>query len=88
MTLSPSFDAEDWQRRIAALAPAEAARLAHRARTAPLFAHAYAFHLNFRFGGMVPTDLLTHAAAHGLVRGRRPDHLVDGQGHPEQKGHL
>lgn len=67
MTLSPSFDAEDWQRRIAALAPAEAAVLAHRARTAPLFAHAYAFHLNFRFGGMVPTDLLTHAAAHGLV---------------------
>lgn len=68
MTLSPAFDeGADWRRRVAALAPDQAARLAHRARTAPLFAHAYAFHLNFRFGGMVPADLLTHAAAHGLM---------------------
>ncbi|NEY91562.1 sugar phosphate isomerase/epimerase family protein [Tabrizicola oligotrophica] len=57
----------DWRARIAALNPAEAVRLAHRARTAPLFAHAYAFHLNFRFGAMVPADLLAHAAAHGLA---------------------
>ncbi len=69
MTLSLTVDAESrhWQRRIATLAPGEAVRLARRARTAPLFAHAYAFHLNFRFGGMVPTDLLAHAAAQGLV---------------------
>lgn len=67
MNPSPSFDKGDWRHRIAALVPDEAIRLARRARTAPLFAHAYAFHLNFRFGGMVPADLLTHAAAHGLT---------------------
>ena len=69
MTLSLTVDAESrhWQPRIATLAPDEAVRLARRARTAPLFAHAYAFHLNFRFGGMVPADLLAHAAAQGLV---------------------
>ncbi len=69
MTLPPFLDAETgaWQRRIATLGPSDAVRLARRARTAPLFAHAYAYHLNFRFGGMVPTDLLAHAAAQGLV---------------------
>ena len=69
MPLSPFLDEEagDWRRRIAMLAPSEAVRLAQRARTAPLFAHAYAFHLNFRFGNMVPADLLAHAAAHELV---------------------
>lgn len=56
----------DWQSRIAALDPVAAARLVARARSAPLFAHAYAFHLNFRFGGMVPADLLAYAAAQGL----------------------
>lgn len=78
MTLSPSFDAGDWRGRIAALSSAKAAVLAHRARTAPLFAHAYAFHLNFRFGAMVPADLLTHAAAHGL-KGVQI-HVEDGEG--------
>lgn len=69
MTPSPFVDGEvgNWQRRIAMLAPSEAARLAQRARTAPLFAHAYAFHLNFRFGNMVPADLLAHAATQKLV---------------------
>lgn len=69
MTLPADFAEPgwDWQARIAGLDPAAAARLAERARAAPLFAHAYAFHLNFRFGGMVPRDLLTHAAAHGLA---------------------
>lgn len=66
MTLPQSFGAGGWRARIAALEADEAAKLAHRARTAPLFAHAYAFHLNFRFGGMLPSDLLAHAAAHGL----------------------
>lgn len=56
----------DWRGRVAGLAPAIRARLARRARTAPLFAHAYAFHLNFRFGGMAPADLLDWAAARRL----------------------
>jgi len=78
MTLLPAFDDGDWRQRIAALAPAQATRLAQRARSAPLFAHAYAFHLNFRFGGMVPADLLAHAAAHGL-KGVQI-HVEDGEG--------
>lgn len=56
----------DWRSGIGSLDAATAARLAARARSAPLFAHAYAFHLNFRFGGMVPADLLAYASAHGL----------------------
>lgn len=56
----------DWRSRVAALDPATAIRLAGRARSAPLFAHAYAFHLNFRFGAMVPAELLAYAAAQGL----------------------
>lgn len=69
MSLPDSFrePGRDWQSRIAALDAAAAARLAGRARSAPLFAHAYAFHLNFRFGGMVPADLLAYAAARGLA---------------------
>lgn len=57
----------DWKARIAALSPVSAARLATRARSAPLFAHAYAFHLNLRFGGMTPADLLAHAAENRLA---------------------
>ncbi|WP_413872590.1 inositol monophosphatase family protein [Albidovulum sp.] len=68
----------DWKARIAALDPATAARLAARARSAPLFAHAYAFHLNFRFGGMRPADLLAHAARHGLAGVQI--HVEDGEG--------
>ena len=69
---------DDWQARIAALSPAAAARLAARARSAPLFAHAYAFHLNFRFGAMAPADLLAHAARHGLTGVQI--HVEDGEG--------
>lgn len=69
---------DDWQARIAALSPDVAARLAARARTAPLFAHAYAFHLNFRFGAMAPADLLAHAARHGLSGVQI--HVEDGEG--------
>lgn len=67
MNTVPTFGEGDWRQRIALLARDDALRLAHRARHAPLFAHAYAFHLNFRFGGMVPADLLAHAALHGLA---------------------
>jgi len=56
----------DWRARIRALPPAAALALADRARRAPLFAHAYAFHLNFRFGGMTPADLLDFARAERL----------------------
>lgn len=69
---------DDWKARIAALSPAAAARLAARARSAPLFAHAYAFHLNFRFGAMTPADLLAHAAKHGLTGVQI--HVEDGEG--------
>lgn len=69
MSLPSSFreTGGDWKARIAALSPVSAARLATRARSAPLFAHAYAFHLNLRFGGMTPADLLAHAAENRLA---------------------
>jgi sugar phosphate isomerase/epimerase len=80
MSVSDPFrePGRDWRSRVAALDPDAAARLALRARSAPLFAHAYAFHLNFRFGGMVPTDLLAHAAAEGLAGVQI--HVEDGEG--------
>lgn len=80
MSLSESFREQgwDWRSRIAALDPAAASRLAARARSAPLFAHAYAFHLNFRFGGMVPAALLTYAAVRGLAGVQI--HVEDGEG--------
>jgi sugar phosphate isomerase/epimerase len=53
------------------------ARLAGRAETAPLFAHAYAFHLNFRFGGMTPLELAVFAHGHCL-RGLKI-HVSDGE---------
>lgn len=56
----------DWRARIAALAAESRSRLATRARNAPLFAHAYAFHLNMRFGGMTPLDLAGFAHAQQL----------------------
>ena len=62
MTEMPwSLEPPDWRRSIAALDPAGRARLAMRARGAPLFAHAYAFHLNMRFGGMTPLQLVDFA---------------------------
>ena len=51
---------------IAALTQAQAARLVARIDAIPLFAHAYAWHLNFRFGTATPADLLQFAQAHGL----------------------
>jgi sugar phosphate isomerase/epimerase len=56
----------DWRKRVAALPLAKRLRLAARARTAPLFAHAYAFHLNMRFGGMTPLHLADFTAAQRL----------------------
>lgn len=62
MTETPFNDpSTDWRARIAALSGTDRARLAERARTAPLFAHAYAFHLNMRFGGMTPLQLAEFA---------------------------
>ncbi|PWR18310.1 xylose isomerase-like TIM barrel protein [Zavarzinia compransoris] len=51
----------DWRAMVAALPAESRIRLAARARCAPLFAHAYAFHLNLRFGGMRPLDLAEFA---------------------------
>jgi sugar phosphate isomerase/epimerase len=56
----------DWRKKVTAMPSACRARLAMRARSAPLFAHAYAFHLNMRFGGMSPLHLADFAAAHRL----------------------
>jgi sugar phosphate isomerase/epimerase len=69
MNPPPSFiepDSGTWRAQIASLTGERATDLATRARTAPLFTHAYSFHLNFRFGGMMPDDLLNFAAQHGL----------------------
>jgi len=55
-----------WRERLPQMSAEAAQDLALRARAAPLFAHAYSFHLNFRFGGMTPADLLQFAAAQGL----------------------
>lgn len=69
---------EDWRARIRALPRDRARRLAARARAAPLFAHAYAFHLNLRLGGMRPADLLDFARAEGLSGVKI--HVEDGEG--------
>lgn len=58
---------QDWRERVAALPAASRLRLAARARSAPLFAHAYAFHLNMRFGGMTPLQLVDFAEAQCLA---------------------
>lgn len=80
MSISPPpgfAEPADWQARIASLPAPRAAELARRAAEAPLYAHAYAFHLNLRFGGMTPEGLLDWAAAHGL-RGVKI-HVEDGE---------
>lgn len=75
----PGFsEAADWPARIAALAPARRAVLAQRARSAPLYAHAYAFHLNMRLGGMVPAALLDFARTNALAGVKI--HVLDGEG--------
>lgn len=67
MTEMPwSLEPPDWRKTIAALDPASRTRLALRARGTPLFAHAYAFHLNMRFGGMTPLQLADFAVAQRL----------------------
>ena len=66
MEMPWSLEPPDWRGTIAALDPARRARLAARARSAPLFAHAYAFHLNMRFGGMTPLQLADFAVAQRL----------------------
>lgn len=48
------------------LSPEKARALIERIETIPLYAHAYSFHLNFRFGGFKPCDLLDFAAKNGL----------------------
>ena len=68
---------DDWRARIRAMAAPQAITLAARARKAPLFAHAYAFHLNFRFGGMTPAALLEFAVEQGLVGVKI--HVEDGE---------
>lgn len=76
MSDSPPGFAADWRAMVAALPPARAAELARRARAAPLYAHAYALHLNLRFG-MAPEAVLDFAAGHGL-RGVKI-HVEDGE---------
>lgn len=80
MTSSTLIDrsGSDWRARIRTLTPERAATLAERARKAPLFAHAYAFHLNFRFGGMTPAELLDFAGMERLVGVKI--HVEDGEG--------
>lgn len=76
----PEFDTPDadWKAKVRALAAEDAARLAARAVAARLFAHAYAFHLNFRFGGFRPADLLRFASDQGLAGVKI--HVEDGEG--------
>ena len=66
-----------WRQRIAGLSGAAQQRLARRAEHAPLFAHAYAFHLNMRFGGMTPDDLAVFARQQGLAGLKL--HINDGE---------
>ncbi|EXL02384.1 sugar phosphate isomerase/epimerase family protein [Aquamicrobium defluvii] len=68
----------NWREKIHALPPKARALLAARAMRAPLFAHAYAFHLNFRFGGMVPFELAEFADKRGLDGIKI--HVNDGEG--------
>jgi sugar phosphate isomerase/epimerase len=57
--------------------PNDAARLIPRIDGIALYAHAYAWHLNFRLGQAVPTDLLRFADEQGL-RGVKI-HVEDGE---------
>ncbi len=50
-----------WRQKIAVLSADKRAQLAQRASLAPLFAHAYAFHLNMRFGTVTPRQLAQFA---------------------------
>ncbi|GGO84211.1 hypothetical protein GCM10011348_29930 [Marinobacterium nitratireducens] len=59
------------------LSPAQARRLIERSQRIPLYAHAYAFHLNFRSNRIAIEDLLGFARDHRL-RGIKI-HLDDGE---------
>lgn len=72
------FPGSDWRAGVASLTASGRAELAKRARAAPLYAHAYALHLNMRFGALTPEDLLDFATRHGL-RGVKI-HVEDGEG--------
>jgi sugar phosphate isomerase/epimerase len=67
----------DWRHRVEGLPSRVRTSLAERAETAPLFAHAYAFHLNLRFGGMTPIDLAIFAHDHDLCGLKL--HVSDGE---------
>ncbi|CAN7708774.1 sugar phosphate isomerase/epimerase [Ensifer sp. ENS07] len=66
-TTFDDLSSPDWRAKIATLSGPARARLAERARNAPLFAHAYAFHLNMRFGGVTPLQLAEFAYEQRLV---------------------
>jgi sugar phosphate isomerase/epimerase len=51
---------------LAALDETRLRRLVARIDEVPLYAHAYSFHLNLRFGGAAPADVARFAARHGL----------------------
>ncbi|AWB50698.1 hypothetical protein HYN69_19160 (plasmid) [Gemmobacter aquarius] len=55
----------------------DAARLIARIADIRLFAHAYSWHLNFRFGAAVPSDLLGFAHRHGMAGVKI--HVEDGE---------
>ncbi|MGE3366272.1 MAG: sugar phosphate isomerase/epimerase family protein [Rhizobiaceae bacterium] len=75
--LSIAIPGGNWCGRAKSLPANIRARLAERAVAAPLFAHAYAFHLNLRFGGMTPPDLAKFAYAQGLAGIKL--HVSDGE---------
>lgn len=60
-----------------ALSPEKAALLLQRISSIPLYAHAYSFHLNFRFGKVRPEDLLDFAKEHALCGVKI--HIEDGE---------
>jgi len=70
-------DAGTWHAQISNLSVKRAAQLAVRTRHAPLYAHAFSFHLNFRFGGMKPIDLLDFASEQNLTGVKI--HVEDGE---------
>lgn len=59
------------------MTPSDAAKILPRIDAIALFAHAYAWHLNFRLGTATPEDLLRFAKAQGL-RGVKI-HVEDGE---------
>jgi hypothetical protein len=56
----------------------DAARLIDRIDEVRLFAHAYSWHLNFRFGDAVPADFLRFADSHQMAGVKI--HVEDGEG--------